>query len=62
MVLRGVAKIMKREKQKTYNRKTARERGDAPMGGGRWVLVAGAPSTEKGNGFASRCSVDRKEK
>jgi hypothetical protein len=43
---RRVAKIMKREKQKTYNRNTAREReGVAPMGGGRWVLVAG----ERGN-------------
>jgi hypothetical protein len=46
MVLWWVAKIMKREKQKNYNRNTAREReGVALMGGGRWVLVAG----ERGN-------------
>jgi len=62
MVLRWVAKIMKREKQKTYNSKTARERGGASMGADRWVLVASTPSTEKGNGFASRHSVDKKDK
>jgi hypothetical protein len=37
MVLRWVAKIMKREKQKTYNSKTARERGVL-----RWVLIGGS--------------------
>jgi hypothetical protein len=64
---------MKREKQNTYNRKTAREMGGAPMGGGRWVLVTGAPLTEKINeagalmgggrsGLGGRSSVDRKGK
>jgi hypothetical protein len=62
MVLRWVAKIMKREKQKTHNSKPARERGGASMGADRWVLVASTPSTEKGNGFASRHSVDKKDK
>jgi hypothetical protein len=40
----------KREAKHLQQENSERE-GGAPMGGGRWVLVAGAPSTEKGNGF-----------
>jgi hypothetical protein len=61
MVLRWVVKIMKREKQNTYNRKTARERGVL-----RWVAVGGSwwpalrrPKREMGS---SRRSVDGKDK